>query len=200
MVGQTGVPFGIIDVTQLPISAAELNGQSGFFYRNAANLTGEANLSGSFSGNFNGTATNADLLDNLDSAYFRDGANLTGTINATQLNGESASYYRNSANLTGSFTSGSEILAGDGSGRFSNVSIGSGLLYTGGVLHATGAGGGEASGGTGSFSGFFTGVFYNKQVYDENILIPSGYNSLLVAPVGFNGTLIIESEANLILI
>jgi hypothetical protein len=86
MVGQTGVPFGIIDVQVLPISAAELNGQSGSYYRNAANLTGAAQLSGSFTGSFAGTASNADLLDNLDSSYFRNGANITGTA-SLNING-----------------------------------------------------------------------------------------------------------------
>lgn len=105
MVGQTGVPFGIIDVAQLPISAAELNGQSGSYYRDAANLTGAAQLSGSFTGSFTGsfagTASNADLLENLDSAYFRNATNLTGAINATQLSGQTSAYYLNYANLTG---------------------------------------------------------------------------------------------------
>jgi hypothetical protein len=127
-VGQTGVPFGIIDVVQIPVNAAELNGlsgsyfrnganltgvvnatqldsQAGSYYRNATNLTGTAQLSGSFtgsfSGNLTGTASNADFLDGLDSTYFRNGANLTGTINAAQLNSQVGSYYLNLANITG---------------------------------------------------------------------------------------------------
>lgn len=138
-VGQTGVPFGIIDVVTLPINAAQLNGQSGYYYRDASNITGN-------------------------------------------------------------FTSGSGILRGDASGRFANVDIGSGLLYENGTLHATGAGGGEASGGTGSFSGFFTGVFYTKQVYDEVITVPSGYNGLLVGPVGINSNSSVEAGGNLVVI
>lgn len=47
---------------------------------------------------------------------------------------------------TGALTSGSALLYGDGSGRFANATIGSGLLFSGGVLHATGGGGGSASG------------------------------------------------------
>jgi hypothetical protein len=120
------------------------NSASGVWFN--TNITGGANIaitsngsgsvtiattSGSYTGNFVGTASNADALDNLDSTYFRDAANLSGKAN---------------------------------------------------------------------LSGLFTGVFYNKQVYEENILIPNGYNSLLVTPVGFSGTLTIESGANLILI
>jgi hypothetical protein len=86
-VGQTGVPFGIIDVTRLPIDAEELDGEDGSFYRNVANLTGD-------------------------------------------------------------FTSGSGILRGDGTGRFANVVIGSGLFYSNGTLHATGVGGGGGGGGS----------------------------------------------------
>lgn len=138
-VGQTGVPFGIIDVTQLPVDAVELDGQSGSFYRNVANLTGD-------------------------------------------------------------LTSGSGILRGDGSGRFANIDIGSGLLYENGMLHATGGGGGEASGGTGSFSGFFTGVFYSKQVYNETVTVPSGFNGLLIGPVGLNSTSSVENGGTLVVI
>ena len=120
------------------------NSASGVWFN--TNITGGANIaitsngsgsvtiattSGSYTGNFVGTASNADALDNLDSTYFRDAANLSGKAN---------------------------------------------------------------------LSGLFTGVFYNKQVYEDNILIPNGYNSLLVTPVGFSGTLTIESGANLILI
>lgn len=82
-------------------NADKLDGNDGVYFRNVANLTGVAALSGSFTGTLTGTASNADLLDNLDSTYFRDGANLTGTINATQLSGQNSAYYTNLANLTG---------------------------------------------------------------------------------------------------
>mgnify|MGYP006921353787 CR=1 FL=1 len=85
-VGQTGVPFGIIDVVQIPVNAAELNGLSGSYFRNGANLTG---------------VVNATTLDSQHSSYYRNGVNLTGTVNATQFDSQNSSYYRNAANLTG---------------------------------------------------------------------------------------------------
>ena len=151
--------------------ADTLNGESGSFYRNAANLTGTLFVE------------------------------ITGTVpDSEKLNGQSGSYYRDITNITGALTSGEALLLGDGSGRFTNAVIGSGLLLTGGTLHATGAGGGAASGGTGSFSGLFTGVFYTKQVYDEVITVPSGYNGLLVGPVGINSNSSVEAGGNLVVI
>jgi len=121
---------------------------------------------------------------------------------------------------TGALTSGSALLYGDGSGRFANATIGSGLLFTGGVLHATG--GANLTGGanisvtstesgnitistttgaySGTFSGMFTGVFLTRQVYNEDITIPSGFNGLLVGPVGINSNSSVEAGGNLVVI
>lgn len=131
------------------------NTASGVWYN--ANLTGGANISvtstgssnitiattsGSYTGTFVGTASNAELLDNQDS-----------------------SYYLNIANITGALTSGQSLLIGDGSGRFANAVVGSGLLLTGGTLHATGAGGdaNTLNGLSGSFyrdAGNLTGTLF----------------------------------------
>lgn len=99
--------------------ADTLNGESGSFYRNAANLTGTLFVE------------------------------ITGTVpDSEKLNGQSGSYYRDITNITGALTTGSSLLYGDGSGRFANASIGSGLLFSGGVLHATGDGGGGSASGS----------------------------------------------------
>ena len=83
----------------------------------------------------------------MDGSYYRNAANLTGTLfieitgtvpDSEKLNGQSGSYYRDITNITGALTTGSSLLYGDGSGRFANATIGSGLLFSGGVLHATG--------------------------------------------------------------
>jgi len=87
-VGQTGVPFGIIDVVTLPINAAELNGLSGSYFRNGANLTG---------------VVNATQLDSQAGSYYLNATNLTGTINASQLDSQSPAFYRNATNVTGTF-------------------------------------------------------------------------------------------------
>jgi len=56
-------------------------------------------------------------------------------------------------------TSGTSILYGNGSGGFSNVTIGSGVSFAGGTLSATGSGGNVTTSGNNAFTGANT--FYN---------------------------------------
>jgi len=57
-------------------------------------------------------------------------------------------------NISASLTSGTSILYGNGSGGFSNVAIGSGISFSGGMLSATGTGGTVTSvSGTGAVNG-----------------------------------------------
>jgi hypothetical protein len=67
-------------------------------------------------------------------------------------------------------TSGSSILYGNGSGGFSNVTIGSNLTFTGGTLAASGGGGGSPGGSSGQLqynnSGSFGGL--------SNFIVSSG--------------------------
>lgn len=128
--------------------------QTNFSVVDATGVIGDLNLSGLYL-SVTGKAADAELLDGLDGSYYRNAANLTGTLfieitgtvpDSEKLNGQSGSYYRDITNITGALTTGSSLLYGDGSGRFANATIGSGLLFSGGVLHATGGGGGSASG------------------------------------------------------
>lgn len=96
--------------------------QTNFSVVDATGVISDLDLSGLYL-SVTGKAADAELLDGLDGSYYRDITNITGAL-----------------------TTGSSLLYGDGSGRFANASIGSGLLFSGGVLHATGGGGGSASG------------------------------------------------------
>jgi len=202
--------------------------QTNFSVVDATGVISDLDLSGLYL-SATGKAADAELLDGLDGTYYRNAANLTGTLfveitgtvpNSEKLNGQSGSYYRDITNITGALTTGSSLLYGDGSGRFANATIGSGLLFTGGVLHATG--GANLTGGanilvtstgsgnitistttgaySGTFSGMFTGVFLTRQVYNEDITIPSGFNGLLVGPVGINSNSSVEAGGYLVVI
>ena len=72
--------------------------------------------------------------------------------------------------------SNSQLLANNGSGGFSNVNVGSGLLYSGGTLTATGGGG----------SGTVTSV---------GLTMPSGF-SVSGSPVTGSGTLSVTTSLN----
>lgn len=132
--------------------------QTNFSVVDGSGVIADLDLSGIYL-SVTGLAGDSDKLDGQHGSYYRDAGNLTGTLyieitggvgDAATLNGQSGSYYRNIANITGDLTSGSSLLYGDGSGRFANATIGSGLLFSGGVLHVTGGG---------SFSGSYTGRF-----------------------------------------
>lgn len=87
-----------------------------------------------------GTTTNVPLAANLTSSS--SGAELALNYADGKL------FYKNSsgvvsllASTAASATSGSSILYGNGSGGFSNVTIGSGISFASGTLSATGSGG-----------------------------------------------------------
>jgi len=93
-----------------------------------------------------GNLSDGELAINLtdEKLYFK---NASGTVKLLASNATSA-------------TSGSSILYGNGSGGFSNVTIGSGISFSGGTLSATGSGGtvtavsiASANGFTGTSSG-----------------------------------------------
>ena len=69
----------------------------------------------------------------------------------------------------------SELLANNGTGGFSNVTVGSGLSLSSGTLTATGGGGGGSS-----------TILENLRTISSNYTITDGYNGLSVGPVTIN--------------
>lgn len=76
-------------------------------------------------------------------------------------------------------TSGSSILYGNGSGGFSNVTIGSGLTFAGGTLSSSGGGGGISGSGTTNYLSKFTAstAVGNSIVYDTGTAVGIGTTS-----------------------
>lgn len=177
--GLSSFPEGISGA----LNATSLGGESGSYYLNYANFTGTPQVSGSFTGTLSGTASNADFLDGLDSTYFRDGANLTGTINATQLDGQTSAYYRNAANLSGtaqlsgSFTGS---FSGNLTGTASNADFLDNLdsTYFRNAANLTG---------TASLSGTFSGVFRSNASTTGSASINLPHGTAPTSPV--NGDL-----------
>lgn len=97
-------------------------------------ISGSLNVSGSFTGTLSGTASNADLLDNLDSSYFRNASNITGILSVS-----------NGGLGTGTLTANNVIL-GNGTSPVQTVAPGSSgsVLTSDGTIwkSATPAGGG----------------------------------------------------------
>jgi len=82
----------------------------------------------------------------------------TGNLQAGELAiniADGILYYNNGSAVKpiGQTTTGSSILYGNGSGGFSNVTVSTGLSFTGGVLTATGTSGVTQVNGTGSANG-----------------------------------------------
>lgn len=105
-------------------------GTKGYYY--VVNVAGTTNLNGIsdwFVGDwavFNGTVW--EQIDNTDAVTSVNGYTGAVTLTYTDVGAAPA-------------TSGTSILYGNGSGGFSNVTIGSGVNFTGGTLSATGSGG-----------------------------------------------------------
>jgi len=68
-----------------------------------------------------------------------------------------------------------ELLANNGTGGFSNITVGSGLSLSSGTLTATGGGGGGSS-----------TILENLRTISSNYTITDGYNGLSVGPVTIN--------------
>lgn len=106
------------------------------------------------------TATNVPLAANLTNSttgseiainiadknlFFKDSGGTVNTVpirqSSTSSNGWLSSTDWNTFNNKAPATSGTSILYGNGTGGFSNVTIGSGVSFVGGTLSATGSGG-----------------------------------------------------------
>ena len=98
-----------------------------------------ANLTNSING--------AELAINVadKNLFFKDSTNTVNTVpirqSSTSSNGWLSATDWNTFNSKAPATSGTSLLYGNGSGGFSNVTIGSGVSFVGGTLSATGAGG-----------------------------------------------------------
>jgi hypothetical protein len=97
--------------------------------------------------NLTNSAVGSELAINIadKNLFFKDS---TGTVNtvpirqsSTSSNGWLSSTDWNTFNNKAPATSGTSLLYGNGSGGFSNVTIGSGITFAGGTLSATGTGG-----------------------------------------------------------
>jgi hypothetical protein len=98
-----------------------------------------ANLTNSING--------AELAINIadKNLFFKDSGGVVNTVpirqSGTSSNGWLSSTDWNTFNSKAPATSGTSILYGNGSGGFSNVTIGTGITFAGGTLSATGTGG-----------------------------------------------------------
>ena len=98
-------------------------------------------------GNLTNSATGSEIAINIadKNLFFKDSSGTVNTVpirqSSTSSNGWLSSTDWNTFNSKASATSGTSILYGNGSGGFSNVTIGSGISFAGGTLSATGSGG-----------------------------------------------------------
>lgn len=103
------------------------------------NVPSAANLTNST----NGSELAINIADK--NLFFKDSTNTINTVpirqSGTSSNGWLSSTDWNTFNGKAPATSGTSILYGNGSGGFSNVTIGSGITFVGGTLSATGSGG-----------------------------------------------------------
>jgi len=135
---------------------------TGYLYGNStSNVTASTTIPTTA---LSGTVTNAQLANN-SITIAGTATSLGGSITQDQITGLSSTgiVKRTAANTLATAvsgtdyapaTSGSSILYGNGSGGFSNVTVGSGLTFSGGTLTSTGSGGTVTSvSGTGSVNG-----------------------------------------------
>jgi hypothetical protein len=97
--------------------------------------------------NLTNSATGSEIAINVadKNLFFKDSGGVVNTVpirqSSTSSNGWLSSTDWNTFNGKAPATSGTSILYGNGSGGFSNVTIGSGITFAGGTLSATGSGG-----------------------------------------------------------
>ena len=97
--------------------------------------------------NLTNSANGADLAINIadKNLFFKDSGGTVNTLpirqSVTSSNGWLSSTDWNTFNNKAPATSGTSLLYGNGSGGFSNVTIGTGITFAGGTLSATGSGG-----------------------------------------------------------
>jgi trimeric autotransporter adhesin len=98
-------------------------------------------------GNLTNSATGSEIAINIadKNLFFKDSGGVVNTIpirqSSTSSNGWLSSTDWNTFNSKAPATSGTSLLYGNGSGGFSNVTIGTGITFAGGTLSATGSGG-----------------------------------------------------------
>jgi hypothetical protein len=98
-------------------------------------------------GNLTNSATGSEIAINVadKNLFFKDSTNAVNTVpirqSSTSSNGWLSATDWNTFNGKAPATSGTSILYGNGSGGFSNVTIGTGITFAGGTLSATGSGG-----------------------------------------------------------
>ena len=98
-------------------------------------------------GNLTNSATGSEIAINIadKNLFFKDSGGSVNTVpirqSSTSSNGWLSATDWNTFNGKASATSGTSILYGNGSGGFSNVTIGTGITFAGGTLSATGSGG-----------------------------------------------------------
>jgi hypothetical protein len=97
--------------------------------------------------NLTNSANGAEIAINIadKNLFFKDSGGTVNTVpirqSSTSSNGWLSSTDWNTFNNKAPATSGTSLLYGNGSGGFSNVTIGSGITFVGGTLSATGSGG-----------------------------------------------------------
>ena len=97
--------------------------------------------------NLTNSATGSEIAINIadKNLFFKDSTNAVNTVpirqSGTSSNGWLSNTDWNTFNGKAPATSGTSLLYGNGSGGFSNVTIGSGISFAGGTLSATGSGG-----------------------------------------------------------
>ena len=110
--------------------------------------------------NLTNSTNGAEIAINIadKNLFFKDSGGTVNTVpirqSGTSSNGWLSSTDWNTFNNKAPATSGTSLLYGNGSGGFSNVTIGSGISFAGGTLSATGSGGTVTSvSGTGTVNG-----------------------------------------------
>lgn len=98
-------------------------------------------------GNLTNSANGSEIAINIadKNLFFKDSGGVVNTVpirqSSASSNGWLSSTDWSTFNSKAPATSGTSILYGNGSGGFSNVTIGSGISFSGGTLSATGTGG-----------------------------------------------------------
>ena len=110
--------------------------------------------------NLTNSVNGAEIAINIadKNLFFKDSGGTVNTVpirqSSTSSNGWLSSTDWNTFNSKAPATSGTSLLYGNGSGGFSNVTIGTGITFAGGTLSATGSGGTVTSvSGTGTVNG-----------------------------------------------